>query len=65
MKLPALYTCAVCGLPLRPTDSGVSRKAIVWLKSKGTTISRVIEELHEYRHEVCDDRPQSMDVPLF
>lgn len=31
------------------------RKAIVWLKSKGSTISQVVEELHEYKHSACRD----------
>jgi hypothetical protein len=29
------------------------RKALVWLKAKGNTISEVIEELHEYKHSHC------------
>lgn len=54
-KMPPLFICKVCGLPVRPQDDVSERKAIVWLKSKGTTISQVIEELHEYKHSVCKD----------
>lgn len=55
-RLPPLFKCHVCGLELRPGDNTVSRMAVVWLKSKGTTISRVIEEKHIYKHEFCDDK---------
>lgn len=65
MKLPPLFTCSVCGLSLRPGDSQVERKAIVWLKAKGKTLNRVVEELHEYKHEFCNDKEQSGDIPLF
>jgi hypothetical protein len=54
--LPSLFTCKVCGLPIDLSSSYVERKAIVWLKSRGTTISRVIEELHDYKHSVCSDK---------
>jgi hypothetical protein len=63
--LPPLFVCYVCGLSLRPGDNTVERKAIVWLKSGGKAINRVVEELHEYKHIHCNDRPQTMDVPLF
>lgn len=33
----------------------VERKAIVWLKAKGSTISKVVEEFHEYKHSSCRD----------
>jgi len=55
-KLPPLYRCFVCGLELRPSDNTVNRLAVVWLKSKGSTISRVVEEQHVYKHEFCDDK---------
>lgn len=55
-QLPSLFTCKVCGLPIDLSSSMVERKAIVWLKSKGTTISRVIEELHDYKHTICSDK---------
>lgn len=64
-NLPPLFTCSVCGLSLRPGDNSVERKAVVWLRAKGKTINRVVEELHEYKHEFCDPRPPSADVPLF
>lgn len=66
-RMPALYLCKVCGLQLRPADATSVRLAKVWLKSKGTSISRVVEELHEYRHEFCDDRNLGSDIqdPLF
>ena len=53
--LPPLFTCIVCGLTVRPNDMSAERKAIVWLKSKGSTISQVVEELHEYKHSACRD----------
>ena len=53
--------CRVCGLPIDMKSTMVERKAIVWLKSKGTTISRVIEELHDYKHGFCNDK-QSVEV---
>lgn len=45
----------------------MERKAIVWLKSKGTSISRVIEELHDYKHIGCNDKNQVEHIqdPLF
>ena len=54
-SLPPLFTCCVCGLPLRPQDSISERKAVVWLKAKGTPISQVIDELHEYKHNYCKE----------
>ena len=60
--LPPMYRCKVCGLALRPQDSVSQRLAVVWLKAKGTTISRVVEELHEYKHEFCDDK--TIDQPM-
>lgn len=38
---------------MRPQDMVCERKALVWLRAKGTTISEVIEELHEYKHSHC------------
>ena len=55
-RLPPLFKCHVCGLELRPEHNMVNRMAVVWLKSKGPTISRVIEEKHIYKHEFCDDK---------
>jgi len=45
----------------------IERKAIVWLKSKGTTISRVVEELHDYKHTFCSDKDsvESIQDSLF
>lgn len=55
-ELPSLFTCKVCGLPIDLSSTMVERKAVVWLKSRGTTISRVIEELHDYKHSICSDK---------
>ena len=55
-RLPDLFHCIVCGLPVRPQDSVSERKAVVWLKSGGASISRVIEELHDYKHTFCNDK---------
>lgn len=63
--VPPLYTCYVCGLSLRPTDAGVERLVLAWLKSKGTSVSRVVEEQHRYKHAVCNDKPVSEQMPLF
>ena len=63
--LPPLFTCSICGLSLRPGDNTVERKTIVWLKSNGKTVNRVVEELHEYKHEFCTPKPPSADIPLF
>lgn len=66
--MPAMYRCIVCDLPIRPQDSVSCRLAVVWLKAKGTSISRVVEELHDYKHETCDDRKladQGFQPPLF
>ncbi len=66
-SLPPLFVCCVCGLPVRPADMVSERKAIVWLKAKGTTISEVIEELHEYKHSMCkpQDDTGGIQVALF
>ena len=66
-RLPALFHCTVCGLPVRPQDSVTERKAVVWLKSGGMSISRVIEELHNYKHSMCDDKDELglIQDPLF
>lgn len=64
-NLPPLFTCSVCGLSLRPGDSTVERKAIVWLKAKGKTLNKVVEELHEYKHEFCSPKEPPRDIPLF
>jgi hypothetical protein len=63
--IPPLFTCYVCGLRVRPEDNGCERKAVVWLKSKGTSISRVVEELYEYKHAVCSDKDVSEQPALF
>ncbi len=65
--IPAMYRCIVCDLPIRPQDGTTVRLAVVWLKSKGTTISRVQEELHNYKHECCDERrlEEAMQPSLF
>lgn len=65
MSLPPLFTCTVCGLSLRPGDNTVERKTIVWLKSNGKTVNRVVEELHEYKHEFCNDKPVPGTLSLF
>jgi hypothetical protein len=54
--LPPLFVCKVCGLPIDQNSVGVERKAVVWLKSKGTSVSRVVEELHDYKHTFCSDK---------
>jgi hypothetical protein len=65
--MPSMYRCIVCDLPIRPQDSTTCRLAVVWLKAKGTTISRVHEELHSYKHEFCDERKldEAMQPSLF
>lgn len=65
MSLPPLFTCSICGLSLRPGDNTVERKTIVWLKSNGKTVNKIVEELHEYKHEFCNPKPPRGDVPLF
>jgi len=66
-NLPPLYKCKVCGLPIDLTNTTIERKAVVWLKAKGTSISRVIEELHDYKHSVCCDKEsiESIQDALF
>lgn len=59
--MPPLFICKVCGLPIDLNSTMIERKAIVWLKSKGTTISRVVEELHDYKHNFCNDK-ESVEV---
>lgn len=61
-RLPPMYHCIVCGLALRPSDQTSVRLAIVWLKSKGTTISKVSEELHQYKHEFCNEK--NVNAPI-
>jgi hypothetical protein len=60
-----MFTCYVCGLGLRPADNGVERLVTAWLKSKGTSVSRVVEEHHKYKHAVCNDKDVSEQMPLF
>lgn len=66
-SLPPLFVCSVCGLPVRPQDMISERKALVWLKAKGNTISEVIEELHEYKHAHCrhKDGSEAIQDALF
>jgi len=66
-NLPPLYKCKVCGLPIDLNNTTIERKAVVWLKAKGTSISRVIEELHDYKHSVCCDKEniESIQDALF
>jgi hypothetical protein len=64
-SVPPLFTCCVCGLSLRPADVGVERLVLAWLKSKGTSVSRVVEEQHKYKHAVCSDKEISEQIPLF
>jgi len=65
--MPPLYTCMSCGLELRPQDGTSVRKATVWLKSKGSTVHKVIEEEHVYKHNFCSDEPldQGIQYALF
>jgi hypothetical protein len=63
--VPPLFTCSVCGLALRPDDGSVERLVVAWLKAKGTSVSRVIEEQHLYKHAYCNDKPVSSQMPLF
>ncbi|NBO53322.1 MAG: hypothetical protein EBU84_01750 [Actinobacteria bacterium] len=51
--LPSLFTCEVCGMPLRPQDSTTVRMATVWLRAKGRTVHNIAEEHHRYKHEFC------------
>lgn len=64
-RMPNLYNCVVCGLEVRPSDAATERKAIVWLKSTGKTISEVAEELYEYKHKFCTAKNSANDIPLF
>jgi hypothetical protein len=52
--IPPLYTCEVCGFALRPQDNGCSRLAIVWLRGKTNTVAGIVEDLHRYKHDVCE-----------
>lgn len=63
--IPPLFTCMVCGLSVRPGDASVERLVVAWLKAKGTSVSRVVEEQHKYKHAVCTDKPVSDQMPLF
>jgi hypothetical protein len=61
-----MFTCAICGLELKPNDAGVDRKATVWLKGATKTVSEFVEDVYEYKHRVCNDRdPHRNDIPLF
>jgi len=64
-RMPNLYSCSVCGLEVRPGDATTERKAIVWLKGTGKTISEVSEELFEYKHKFCTGKTSANDIPLF
>lgn len=66
--MPPLYRCIICGLPIRKQDNVAERKAIVWLKASGSSISEVVEELHDYKHSFCKERTgdsDGMTPPLF
>lgn len=63
--MPRLYECVICGLEVRPSDATTERKAIVWLKSTGKTISEVSEELFEYKHKFCSAKDNPNDISLF
>ena len=52
----SLFKCVVCGLSNDPTSSNSERLGVVWLKSNGRTVNRVVEELHSYKHDFCDDK---------
>jgi hypothetical protein len=50
------FKCVVCGLPVDPSNNNVERLGVVWLKSNGKTVNRVVEELHSYKHDFCNDK---------
>lgn len=52
----SLFKCVVCGLPVDPSNNNVERLGVVWLKSNGKTVNRVVEELHSYKHDFCNDK---------
>jgi len=64
-RMPKLYTCSICGLEVRPSDATTERKAVVWLKGTGKTISEVCEELFEYKHKFCTGKTNPNDISLF
>lgn len=59
----SVYTCEVCGHTCDPTQKGVLRLAMVWLRGNGSTAAKVEERFHRYRHEVCS--PYAKDEMLF
>jgi len=62
-----MFNCVVCGFPIDPKSANAERLGVVWLRSSGKTITRVVEELHSYKHEFCDDKGMTDYVqdPLF
>lgn len=64
-RMPRMYECAICGLEVRPNDGTTERKAVVWLKGSGKTISEVCEELFEYKHKFCNQKDNPNDISLF
>ncbi len=60
--IPHLFTCEVCGLEVRLQDSICSRLAIVWLKGKTTTVVDVVEDLHRYKHALCEHKSLNVSI---
>ena len=52
----SLFNCVVCGMPADVSSNLVERLGVVWLRSNTKTVKRVVEELHSYKHEYCDDK---------
>lgn len=52
----SMFNCVVCGFPVDPKSANVERLGVVWLKSGSKTVKRVVEELHSYKHEYCNDK---------
>jgi|LakMenE18May11ns_1017448.scaffolds.fasta_scaffold9957202_17 hypothetical protein len=52
-EITPMYSCDVCGLSVRPSDSTVSRLTLVWLRGKGKTVASIEQEQFRYRHDVC------------
>lgn len=55
-QMYSLFHCVVCGLPIDPASNSAERLSVVWLRSKAKTVNRVVEELHRYKHDFCDDK---------
>jgi hypothetical protein len=43
-------------MQIDPSSNLCERLGVVWLRSSSKTVKRVVEELHSYKHEHCDDK---------